>query len=307
MPKSSMTAVSPEVRITVHSGTFRRCFTKMGQMDPFVLISPLREVRHGERARTAKQMQMVSAAHSGGHKNPVWNWDFPAFQLDEAREVVLDVYDRNRLHRNVLMGTATISLCDLHDSCSLAHCPCTCIKKGKETGIIYVSVVVVFDPRHAVTEVHSRSLKSIGESHNTPLTTSPCQKGRTKTAPPTGGLIGKHLEVHNSGKYLQVDALSDNESSSSSILTTIYPPSLNDATTYFDLSEHDAEEKDKDADAHPRTIPEDHSLRFSKGDLMGSLRTRDCKPVAVSTRTQRSRTTDPPSCFSGVVKYLFCQ
>eukprot|EP00397_Hematodinium_sp_SG-2012_P023992 GEMP01024973.1.p1 GENE.GEMP01024973.1~~GEMP01024973.1.p1 ORF type:complete len:264 (+),score=44.76 GEMP01024973.1:286-1077(+) len=129
-----------ELRIKVHKGKFHRSFSKFGKMDPFVLLSPIHEPSRSQRARIAKKNNMVSAAHPGGHLSPEWEWDFPAFRLGDSRELWIDVYDRNSLHKNTHMGTAVLSLNFATSDAHIQELPCSVVKREHETGIIWVSI-----------------------------------------------------------------------------------------------------------------------------------------------------------------------
>jgi len=133
--------VDTDVRIRIQRGKIHRNFAKVGVMDPFVILSPNSEPSKTTRAKIAKSHNMISAADSGGHFAPKWNWDFPSFKLGASREIVLDVYDRNQYHKNTYIGTAQVGLTELCSGNRMVRdYPCAINKHGEETGIIWLTV-----------------------------------------------------------------------------------------------------------------------------------------------------------------------
>jgi len=158
-------SVGQEIKLRVQRGKFNRSMAAVGVMDPFVVLSPNSESSKNERAKYAKKHNLVSAAHSGGHLEPKWNWDFPQFRMPKAKEILLDVYDRNKYHKNTFMGTAKLSLNDVSEGVNVQNYPCSVLKNGQETGIIWLSMSVPGE----------RDVRDMRQSHSMekfPLTSS---------------------------------------------------------------------------------------------------------------------------------------
>lgn len=209
--------VDTDVRIRIQRGKIHRNFAKVGVMDPFVILSPNSEPSKSVRAKIAKSHNMISAADSGGHFAPKWNWDFPSFKLGASREIVLDVYDRNQYHKNTYIGTAQVGLTEICSGSRMVRdYPCAINKHGEETGIIWLTVV-------SSSQEREKGYKSTKSGASSPSKRTHIGQGASFEATPSMSTIGASaLRVLSPrGKREQ-----DLDSQYTSAMTEIYPASI---------------------------------------------------------------------------------
>lgn len=180
-----------DVKLRVQRGKIHRNFAKMGSMDPFVVLSPNNIASKAARAKIAKADNMISAADSGGHQTPKWNWDFPMFKLSASGEIILDVYDRNQYHKNTLIGTTEVSLSEIcvGSRRMVKDYPCSVNKRGEETGILWITVICsAGDDRYLESPLtESENLKGDHRSASAP---SENLRGRRKASPSPSEKLG---------------------------------------------------------------------------------------------------------------------
>mmetsp|Transcript_21691 Transcript_21691/g.64605 ORF Transcript_21691/g.64605 Transcript_21691/m.64605 type:complete len:345 (+) Transcript_21691:66-1100(+) len=114
------------MEVRVHGASLCRSFAKVGFMDPYAIV-----LADGQEVyRTAPD--------SWSHRQPAWGgscWVEAGPGPMASAELTVQVWDRNRFHRDVFCGSATVPLQD--DAAAEEELPLT--KRGETTGTLRVS------------------------------------------------------------------------------------------------------------------------------------------------------------------------
>jgi len=318
-----------DVKIRVQRGKIHRNLAKVGSMDPFVVLSPNNIASKTARAKIAKADNMISAADSGGHQTPKWNWDFPMFKLGASGEIILDVYDRNQYHKNTFIGTAQVGLSEvcIGSRRMVKDYPCSVNKRGEETGILWITVICSSaDDRDIVSSLtrsenlkgHDRSAPSENLRGNRTASSSPSEnlRGHHSSAP----LASENLGAHRMARPSPSENLKGHRRDRArSVSPSPSPKSAEIARIEQSWSPGQLRRHNRHRGEHPKAVQaalqDSRSARTGESDALTDIYPQSMGSVAVSLpsgaipayRGEENTKIKQWSCIDTLGKYLYCK